>query len=121
MVDRFHYVAPKIEVVSIGAGGGSIISIDPRTNVPSVGPKSAGARPGPICYGLGGDDPTVTDDAADADLSEDVGDVAEADETADADEPAPGIDSDEDEANRAERETPASAQSESGDPAGDQS
>ena len=67
------------------------------------------------------DDPTVTDDAADADLSEDDGDVAEADETADADEPAPGIDSDEDEANRAERETPASAQSESGDPAGDQS
>jgi N-methylhydantoinase A len=61
MVDRFHYVAPKIEVVSIGAGGGSIISLDPRTNVPSVGPRSAGARPGPICYGQGGDEPTLTD------------------------------------------------------------
>ena len=61
MVDRFHYVAPKIEVVSIGSGGGSIISIDPRTNVPRVGPQSAGARPGPVCYGQGGTEPTLTD------------------------------------------------------------
>lgn len=61
MVDRFHYLAPKIEVVSIGAGGGSIISLDPRTNVPNVGPRSAGARPGPICYGQGGEEPTLTD------------------------------------------------------------
>ena len=61
MVDRFHYVAPKIEVVSIGAGGGSIVSLDPRTNVPRVGPQSAGARPGPVCYGLGGEQPTLTD------------------------------------------------------------
>ncbi|MEM6461403.1 MAG: hydantoinase/oxoprolinase family protein [Pseudomonadota bacterium] len=61
MVDRFHYLAPKIEVVSIGAGGGSIISLDPRTNVPRVGPRSAGARPGPICYGQGGKEPTLTD------------------------------------------------------------
>ena len=61
MVDRFHYVAPKIEMVSIGAGGGSIVSLDARTNVPSVGPRSAGARPGPICYGQGGEEPTLTD------------------------------------------------------------
>ena len=61
MVDRYHYVAPKIEVVSIGAGGGSIVSLEPRTNVPRVGPKSAGARPGPVCYGLGGTEPTLTD------------------------------------------------------------
>ena len=61
LVDRYHYVAPKIEVVSIGAGGGSIVSIEPRTNVPRVGPKSAGARPGPVCYGLGGAEPTLTD------------------------------------------------------------
>ena len=61
MLDRFHYVAPKIEVVSIGAGGGSIVSLDPRTNVPRVGPQSAGARPGPVCYGLGGEEPTLTD------------------------------------------------------------
>ena len=61
MVDRYHYVAPKIEVVSIGAGGGSIVSIDPRTKVPKVGPRSAGADPGPICYGRGGEEVTLTD------------------------------------------------------------
>lgn len=61
MVDRFHYLAPKIEVVSIGAGGGSIVSVDPRTKVPRVGPRSAGSRPGPVCYGNGGDEPTLTD------------------------------------------------------------
>jgi len=61
MVDRFHYVAPKIEVVSIGAGGGSIVSLDPKTRVPLVGPRSAGARPGPVCYGQGGTEPTLTD------------------------------------------------------------
>jgi len=61
LVDRFHYIAPKIEVVSIGAGGGSIISLDPRTNLPRVGPKSAGADPGPVCYGRGGSEPTLTD------------------------------------------------------------
>ena len=61
MVDRYHYVAPKIEVVSIGAGGGSIVSLEPRTNVPRVGPQSAGAKPGPVCYGFGGTEPTLTD------------------------------------------------------------
>ena len=61
MVDRYHYVAPKIEVVSIGAGGGSIVALDPATGVPGVGPASAGARPGPVCYGLGGEEPTLTD------------------------------------------------------------
>lgn len=61
MVDRFHYMAPKIDVVSIGAGGGSIVSLDPRTNVPKVGPRSAGATPGPICYGQGGTEVTLTD------------------------------------------------------------
>ena len=61
MVDRYHYVAPKIEVVSIGAGGGSIVALDPATGVPGVGPASAGAQPGPVCYGLGGDEPTLTD------------------------------------------------------------
>ena len=61
MVDRYHFVAPKIEVVSIGAGGGSIVSLEPRTNVPRVGPQSAGAKPGPVCYGFGGTEPTLTD------------------------------------------------------------
>lgn len=61
LVDRFHYVAPKIDVVSIGAGGGSIVQLDPKTRLPTVGPRSAGSRPGPICYGLGGEEPTLTD------------------------------------------------------------
>lgn len=61
MVDRFHYNQPKIEVISIGAGGGSIISLEEGSNVPRVGPRSAGSRPGPVCYGLGGDEPTLTD------------------------------------------------------------
>ncbi len=61
MVNRYHYTAPKIEVVSIGAGGGSIISLDPGTKIPRVGPRSAGARPGPVCYDQGGTEPTLTD------------------------------------------------------------
>lgn len=61
MIDRFHYTQPKIEVVSIGAGGGSIVWIEEGTNIPRVGPRSAGSRPGPVCYGLGGQEPTLTD------------------------------------------------------------
>lgn len=61
MVDRYHYVASKIDLQSIGAGGGSIIAVDPKTRRPTVGPASAGSRPGPVCYGLGGDRPTLTD------------------------------------------------------------
>jgi len=61
MVDRFHYTQPKIEVVSIGAGGGSIVWLEPGSNIPRVGPRSAGSRPGPVCYGLGGTEPTLTD------------------------------------------------------------
>jgi N-methylhydantoinase A len=50
----------RIDVVSIGAGGGSLGWIDAR-NVLRVGPKSAGAVPGPACYGRGGTEATVTD------------------------------------------------------------
>ena len=60
MVDRFHYSQPKIEVVSIGAGGGSIVWLEPG-GAPRVGPRSAGSRPGPVCYGQGGTEPTLTD------------------------------------------------------------
>ena len=49
-----------VEVVSIGAGGGSVAWIDAR-GVPQVGPQSAGSLPGPACYGRGGSEPTVTD------------------------------------------------------------
>lgn len=51
---------PFIDVSEIGAGGGSIIAIDKMNHV-SVGPRSAGAFPGPVCYGLGGSEATLTD------------------------------------------------------------
>ena len=51
---------PVIEMVEIGAGGGSIAHVDQLSRV-NVGPESAGAEPGPACYGRGGDQPTVTD------------------------------------------------------------
>src|SRR4051794_12034305 len=53
---------PWVDVRSIGAGGGSIASVD-AGGLLRVGPQSAGARPGPACYGLGGSEPTVTDAA----------------------------------------------------------
>jgi N-methylhydantoinase A len=51
---------PAIDLAEVGAGGGSIIWIDPGGQ-PQVGPASAGAKPGPACYGLGGTEPTITD------------------------------------------------------------
>jgi N-methylhydantoinase A len=53
---------PFIDVSEIGAGGGSIVSLDSAGNL-SVGPRSAGAVPGPVCYGAGGTEPTFTDAA----------------------------------------------------------
>ena len=51
---------PVIEMIEIGAGGGSIARID-ALGLLKVGPDSAGAEPGPVCYGGGGTEPTVTD------------------------------------------------------------
>ena len=51
---------PVIEMVEIGAGGGSIARVDALARI-KVGPESAGAEPGPACYGRGGTEPTVTD------------------------------------------------------------
>ena len=51
---------PMIEITTIGAGGGSIAWVD-RGGLLQVGPESAGSDPGPVCYGLGNDRPTVTD------------------------------------------------------------
>lgn len=51
---------PMIEITTIGAGGGSIAHVD-RGGILQVGPESAGSDPGPVCYGLGNDRPTVTD------------------------------------------------------------
>ncbi len=51
---------PMIEITTIGAGGGSIAWVD-RGGMLQIGPESAGSDPGPVCYGLGNDRPTVTD------------------------------------------------------------
>lgn len=51
---------PSVDVRSIGAGGGSIAAVD-AGGLLTVGPRSAGAMPGPACYGKGGNEPTVTD------------------------------------------------------------
>lgn len=51
---------PMIQITTIGAGGGSIAWVD-RGGILQIGPESAGANPGPACYGLGNDRPTVTD------------------------------------------------------------
>jgi N-methylhydantoinase A len=59
-VGDYPVSVPMVDVHTIGAGGGSIAWVD-AGEVLRVGPKSAGADPGPICYGRGGTDPTVTD------------------------------------------------------------
>lgn len=51
---------PMIEITTIGAGGGSIASVD-KGGMLKIGPESAGSTPGPVCYGKGNDRPTVTD------------------------------------------------------------
>jgi N-methylhydantoinase A len=61
MVLRHHYALPKLDVVSLGLAGGSVVSVDERTGVPHIGPRSAGSYPGPVCYGHGGGEATVTD------------------------------------------------------------
>jgi N-methylhydantoinase A len=60
-VGDFPVRAPAVDVASIGAGGGSIAYIAEATGALRVGPASAGAAPGPACYGRGGTEPTVTD------------------------------------------------------------
>ena len=50
-----------VDMIEIGAGGGSIARVEPASGLMKVGPRSAGAKPGPVCYGLGGTEPTVTD------------------------------------------------------------
>lgn len=61
IAERFRLLQPMIDVESIGAGGGTIARIDAVTGRLLVGPDSSGADPGPICYGMGGTQVTVTD------------------------------------------------------------
>lgn len=62
-VNQYEYFIPKVDIQAIGAGGGSIARLDPAGRSLRVGPQSAGADPGPVCYGRGGTEPTVTDAA----------------------------------------------------------
>jgi N-methylhydantoinase A len=59
-VGDYPSMIPMVDVVTVGAGGGSIAWMSPEGAL-KVGPRSAGADPGPICYGLGGGEVTVTD------------------------------------------------------------
>ena len=62
IVESYPVLTPAIDIRSIGAGGGSIAWLDEGGHM-HVGPQSAGAEPGPMCYGKGGTKPTVTDGA----------------------------------------------------------
>ncbi len=59
-IDRYPVAVPMVDMHTIGAGGGSIARLD-EAGMLQVGPESAGASPGPACYGRGGTEPTVTD------------------------------------------------------------
>ena len=59
-INRLPVLVPMLQVNAIGAGGGSLARVEYGGSL-SVGPQSAGARPGPACYGRGGREPTVTD------------------------------------------------------------
>lgn len=61
VIEKHNLYLRRVNVESIGAGGGSIAWCDERTGTIKVGPRSAGAVPGPVCYGRGGTEPTVTD------------------------------------------------------------
>ena len=61
IMGKYHVCYPTLEITSIGSGGGTLVSVNPQTGTLHVGPNSAGAKPGPACYGLGGTQPTVCD------------------------------------------------------------
>ena len=60
-VTQYEYFLPKVDIQAIGSGGGSLARVDAGTRTLRVGPESAGAEPGPACYGKGNMVPTVTD------------------------------------------------------------
>ncbi len=59
-VKGFPIKSSVVDIVEVGSGGGSIARVDPHGRL-SVGPQSAGSTPGPVCYGRGGTEPTITD------------------------------------------------------------
>src|SRR5256885_88007 len=60
-VAQYEYFLPKVDIQAIGSGGGSLARVDAAAKTLAVGPESAGADPGPVCYGKGGTIATVTD------------------------------------------------------------
>ena len=58
---QYEYFLPKVDIQAIGSGGGSLVRVNPTAGTMTVGPESAGAFPGPVCYRRGGNIPTVTD------------------------------------------------------------
>jgi N-methylhydantoinase A len=61
VINQYTFFMPRLLIESIGAGGGSIVWIDEGSRTLRVGPESAGALPGPACYGRGGERPTTSD------------------------------------------------------------
>ena len=61
LMDRFKLNVPTIAMDTIGAGAGMITKVDPLTKKVSLGPESAGSDPGPVCFDIGGTEPTVCD------------------------------------------------------------
>ncbi|WP_320669489.1 hydantoinase/oxoprolinase family protein [Patulibacter defluvii] len=61
IVDRWRVQIPMVSMVALGAGGGSIARYDSTHHAIQVGPESAGSDPGPVCFDMGGREPTVTD------------------------------------------------------------
>ncbi|MHC2432645.1 hydantoinase/oxoprolinase family protein [Bradyrhizobium sp. USDA 4451] len=60
VLDRYHLNIPAVDIHTVGAGGGTIASVD-GAGLLKAGPEGAGSMPGPACYGRGGERPTVTD------------------------------------------------------------
>ncbi|MBI1943374.1 MAG: hydantoinase/oxoprolinase family protein [Betaproteobacteria bacterium] len=60
-VAQYEYFLPRVDIQAIGSGGGSLAHVDALSRTLQVGPESAGADPGPACYGKGGTRATVTD------------------------------------------------------------
>jgi len=61
VIDQYTYQIPHLDIRATACGGGTIARRDPQTGALRVGPDSAGAEPGPACYGRGGTEATVTD------------------------------------------------------------
>lgn len=62
-IEKYRTLYPTLDIASLGAGGGTIVRADRELGTIHVGPDSAGSNPGPACYGLGGNEATISDAA----------------------------------------------------------